>query len=259
MKTNHIVNALRNTETPAAKLAAWQSRPAVFRLRQLREYLAKPYHAGESLACARQSLLAGQGPELSSPEAESPLLWTREDSREVLEAFPGREFLDHRGWFTDEFQDETLETYAVRLAAFPHLMFYAVKDSCNGDLKVSLEDWEEIDFSECESDYHVDDCIRDTAKEIVRSNESTTQNDAEESVEYARKDRIECDIAENKETLKTLRGKVRALAHELKALCPSPLVSQYPAAAMALRESLSDLLAERRQLFRSNAKLAASL
>lgn len=259
MKTNHIVSALRNSATPAARLAAWQSRPAVFRLRQLREYLAKPYHAGETLANARKSLMSGQGPELSSPEADHPLLWVREDSREVMDAFPGRDFLNHRGWFTDEFEDETLETYAVRLAAFPRLLFYAVKDSCNGDLRVSLEEWEEIDFSECESDYHVADCIRDTAKEIVRSNESTTQSKAEDEREYQRKFQIENDIAENKETLKALRGKVRALAHELKALCPSPLVSQYPAAAEALRASLSDLLSERRQLFRTNAKLAAEI
>ena len=260
MKTQHITAAFRNAATPAARLAKWQSRPAPYRLRQLRDYLAKPYHSGETLASARASLISGKGPELSSPEAENPLLWTNEQGPEILEAYAGRDCgLDHRGWYTDDFQDETLETYAVRLTRFPHLLFYAVKDSCNDDLRVHLDEWAEIDFSDVEGEWQVQDAIADAARALVRSCDSSTQREAEEAQEYYRKDRVEQDIAENKETLAGLRHEIRALAHELKSLCPSGLATDYPAAGKAVLASLRSLLADRRGLMAENEKLAASL
>ena len=59
------------------------------------------------------------------------------------------------------------------------------------------------------------------------------------------------------EILKTLRGEIRALARELKRLCPSPLAGEYPAAASAVRGKLSDMLRERAELFAANRELAA--
>lgn len=254
MNTSHVVSALRNAASPRARLAAWQSRPLFRRIKTLES----------SAPCERLSLRASiiqsTGPELSAPEAEKPLLWLSGDSDpEILESWAGRDFLDHRGWFTDEFQEGTLETYAVRLKRFPRLIFYAVRSSDSGDLKVYLDEWEEIDFSDCQSDYDSSDAVKDCAKEVIRGNESTTQRQAEEEVEYQRKWQIEADIEENKETLKTLRHSIRSLAHELKTLCPSPMAADFPAAASALRASLKSLLRDRSRIMEKNQELAASL
>jgi hypothetical protein len=266
MKTKNIEAAFRNAATPAALLAAWQpprwgQRPIAGKLAQIRERMAAPYGGKPSLAEARRALIDGQDPELSSPEAESPILWVSEGSPEVLATYAGRDFLNHRGWYTmeDGMDGETYETYAVQLARFPCLMFYAVKDSCNDDLRVMLEDWEEIDYSDAESDYQAGDCIAEAARSVVRSNDSSTEREAEESREYYRKDQVERDIEENRETLAGLRGEIRELCRELKALCPSPLAGTYPAAAKAIRRALADLLADRRRLMDENETLAASI
>jgi len=255
MKTKYILAAFRNACTPAARLAAWQNK----HLRNRRQSLTDYYEKDASLAERRTARISSSGPELSAPEPENPLLWTHADMAEVLEAFPGKTFLSHRGWYSDNFENETLETYAVRLTRFPRLMFYAVLDSCNGDFRIALDEWEEIDFSECESEYDAMEAIRDAAKSVIRANDSTTENEAEESREFYRKEEVKFDIAENKETLKTLRSEIRELAHELKALCPSSLTLEYPAAGKALRDGLKALLRDRRELMATNAELSASL
>lgn len=271
MKTADITRALRNATSPQARLARWQSRPLSARLATLREHAAPGYpcrpcnsppvmtRADWKRALMNDPAFTSGGPELSSLEADHPLLWVSENSPEVMDYFAGRDFLDHRGWYADQWQDETLETYAVRLARFPRLLFYAVKDSCNGDLRVSLEDWEEIDFSECESDYDTQSAIEDCAKEVIRSNDSITEREAEDSREYYEREDKARQIEENKETLAGLRGEIRALAHELKTLCPSPMATDFPAAASALRSSLKSLLADRRELMQANQEIAANL
>jgi len=267
MKTKNIEDAFRNAATPAARLAAWQApgygnrSPLAGNLRKIRERMASPYGGKPSLTEARRALIDAQGPELSSPEAENPILWISGNSPELSHDFEGRTFLDHRGWYTmdDGMDGETYETYAVQLARFPRLMFYAVKDSCNGDLRVMLADWEEIDYSDACSDYQAGDCIQEAARSVVRSNDSSTEREAEEAREYYRKDQAGRDIEENRETLAELRGEIRELCRELKALCPSPLAGTYPAAAKAIRRALSDLLANRRRLMNDNETLAASI
>lgn len=256
MKTIDITRAMRNTATPAARLASWQNHTPAYRLKSIADYYDKTANMGER----RKARIAAQGPELSSPEAESPLLWTNEQGPEVLETYAGRDCgLEHGGWFSDNFQEETLETYAVRLARFPHLLFYAVKDSCSEELRVHLGEWEGIDFSDVASEYQAQAAIQDAARALVRSYDSTTQREAAESQEYYRKDQVERDIEENRATLASLRHEIRALAHELKSLCPSSLASDYPAAGKAVLASLRSLLAERRGLMETNASLAASL
>lgn len=256
MKTQDITRALRNASTPAARLAAWQNRPLYSRRKLIADY----YDKTATPAARRKARIASEGPELSSPDAEKPLLWLSGTKDPTLADWTaGRDFLTHRGWYADEYQDETLETYAVILKAFPRLVFYAVM-SCGG-LRVELSEWEEIDFSA--SGYRSADCPdearREAAKEIIRSNDSSTQREAENECEYQHKWGIERDIEENKETLATLRGEIRALAHELKTLCPSTLAASYPVAAKALRLGLQGLLRDRRGLMAENAKLAASL
>ena len=268
MKTNDIIRAFRNATSPAARLAAWQNpgygnRSAIIaNLGTIRRAMARtgPTAESEAFKNVRDKFAYCGGPELSSPEAKNPLLWCAKDSPEILETFAGRDHgLDHRGWYTDDFQDETIETYAVRLTRFPHLLFYAVLDSCNDDFRIRLDEWEEIDFEHVTDEYNADQQVTYCARQVVRSNDSTTEREAEESREYYRKDQVERDIEENKETLKGLRQEIRALAHELKTLCPSSLAIDYPAAGKALRDSLKSLLKDRRELMESNEKLAASL
>lgn len=261
MQTKHIETALRAATSPAAKLAAWQAKPAPRRLSEIRAHREKSYYAGETLAQSRAACIASQGPELSSPENPEPILWVSDRSPEVLDAFPGRDFLDHCGWYTmeDGMDGETFETYAVQLARFPGIMFYALKDSCNDDLRVMLADWEEIDFSDAESEYQAGDCITEAARSVVRSNDSSTEREAEDAREFYRKDQAERDIAENRETLAGLRSEIRDLCRELKTLCPSPMAGEYPAAGKALRRALAGLLSDRRELMDRNSELSAAL
>lgn len=187
-----------------------------------------------------RALIDSQGPELSSPESPEAYLW----DPKTLDEFPGREFLKHRGWYSDQFQGETLETYAVRLPEFPRLVFYAVKDSLGGSLRVHLEDWEEIDGEDVEA----------AARSIVRGCDSATERQAEESREYYEAEDRKSRIEENRQSLKSLRGEIRALAAELKRLCP--MAGEYPAAAAAARSTLKRLLAERVGLMAENRELA---
>ena len=260
MTTQNILDTFRNAEKHATKLASWQSQPLAKRLKALKAEIACQYSTPKTLAEAFKAKISRNCPELSSPEVKNPLLWVSDNSPEVLEYYQGRAFLEHQGWFTDDdCQDETLETYAIQLARFPHLLFYAVKDSCNGDFRVSLNNWEEINYSEAESDYDSSDATSDCAKEVVRCNDSSTQYEAEESREYYRKYRVEQDIAKNRETLSGLRTEIRELCHELKELCPSTIARNFPTAASACRNALSALLSERRELMESNEELAASI
>jgi len=260
MKTKNIESVYRHAATPAARLAHWQAQPAPRRLSEVRARQSKSYYAEETLARSRAALISSQGPELSSPEAERPVLWiSGESDPEVQDVFPGRDFLVHQGWYADEHQEETLETVAVRLTRFPGLLFYGVRDSEGYNFRVMLEDWEEIDYSEAEGDYSTSEALTAAAREVVRCNDSSTQHEAEESREYHRKDRAERDIEENRETLSTLRAEIKDLCHELKQLCPSPLAGEYPAAGKAVRRALSALLSERRELMEENEGLAASI
>lgn len=251
LTTEAIVRALRNSTSPAAKLANWQDK---VRPRLIRNTPAI------QMPVVKRDHLQYAGPELSSPEAVKPLLWlSGETDPMVMNTWAGRKFLNHNGWFQDEFQDDTLETYAVQLKRFPRLLFYGVLDSCNGNIRVELSEWEEIDYRNADSEWYARELVELAAKDLIRCNESSTQKQAEESIEYYRKDRIENDIAENKEMLKSLRQSIRDLARELKTLCPSPMAKDFPAAATALRDSLKSLISQRTELMDTNAKLAAEL
>jgi len=245
--TTDIVRAFRNSTTPAACLAAWQGRGIRRNLARLRE----------KYASGRDYYAKNAGPEMSSPEADAPLLWiSNGDSPEVLNSWKGREFLDHRGWYTmDDDMGETIETCAVRLARFPRLMFYATCESETGDLCVHLDDWEEIDFSEANCSYSTDSAVEDAARRVIRSNDNTTEQSAEESREYFEQDQRGQEISRNREELKEVRESARRLIAELRELCPT-LGSKYPAAAEAVQGALRGLLRERRTLIARNEELA---
>ena len=222
--TTNIVRALRNSTTPAACLAAWQNNGTRRNLATLRKEQSKNYNAGKTIPELRaQRLKYTAGPEMSSPEAKAPLLWLAgESDREILDCWAGRKFLDHRGWYTmDDCIGETIETYAVRLHRFPKLMFYATRDSASGNLCLHPDEWKEIDFSYCQSSYDAESAVTDAARSVIRSNDSTTENNAEEQRELYEQDQREQEISENKEELKTVRESIRRLISDLRELCPT--------------------------------------
>jgi hypothetical protein len=187
-------------------------------------------------------------------------LWlSGESDPECLDLIQGRKFLDHRGWFVDEYEEDTLETCAVILRRFPRLVFYGVRGSCEGGIRVNLDDWQEIGFSDCEAEYHANDARKNASKEIIHSCDSSTQREAEDSIEYFRKERMGMELEETKEILAILRQDIRALCQELKALCPSPLTSEYPATSSAVRASLKRMLSERRDAMETAATLRESI
>jgi hypothetical protein len=256
MKPETILRALRNSNSPAARLAAWQNDGVTRNLRTLRHLMV----SGKTLRNVRKEMILSDTFELSSPDAETPTLWLGNTSPAILDSWQGSQFLDHSGWFTDdEIQDETIQAYAVRLKMFPGIIFEAVVNSMNGDFQVDLSSFEEIDYSDSDDGYAATACETDCARSVIQSADSTAESLAEDEREYQRKWRIENDISENKETLKTLRTEIRQLVRELKALCPSALATTYPAAANAVTGSLKRLLADRRKLMATNATLAGNL
>jgi hypothetical protein len=255
--TTTIVRALRNSTTPAACLAAWQNNGTRRNLATLRKEQSKTYNAGKTIPELRaQRLKYTARPEMSSPEADAPLLWLAgESDREIKNCWAGREFLDHGGWYTmDDSFGETIETYAVQLHRFPKLIFYATKED-NDNFCLHLQEWEEIDFSDCQSEYDAGSATEDAARSLIRSYDSTTENNAEEHREFYEQDQREQEIVQNKEELKTVRESARRLIAELRELCPA-LGEKYPAAQEAVQRTLRGLLRERRDLIARNEKLA---
>lgn len=282
MKTSDIIRGLRNSATLAARLASWQSIPTAKRLAAIREKMAPGYPCyacnvpmpanpkDATIADWRRALIHDPAFYL----APVPYVWESENGRDIglqLESLHDSRILrewdckdnprwiGHSGWYTDEFCDETIRPAVIELARFPGVLFAATIDSCAGMVSVDLTTWEAIDFSECESDYDAESAREETAQSVMRSADSIAENLAEDEREYQRKWRIENDIETNRETLKSLRQSIRALASELKSLCPSPMAGSYPAAAAALRQSLASMLGERSRLMRKNRELAESL
>ena len=244
MKTTDITRALRNRTAHAARLARWQSRRPTAQLAALR---ALPSYAGTTLAARRAYALTNYdtGPELSAPEAESPTLWTNEEGPGVRRLWAGRDFLNPRGWYTDQFQDETLEAYAVQLADFPGLIFEATRDSMSGTVRVYLEDFHAIDYRDSNCDYNAAEMRADTARDAIRSADSTAEREAEKYRDYQAEEDRKRQAEEARDDLKRNRATVRALIQDLRGLCPTDLPATYPAAASAVKRQLADLLQDR--------------
>ncbi len=281
MKTQSIVSALRNATSPSARLAAWQSLPVSKRLAAIRDRLTGKHCTSSCTIHGEPTAAKWRNAFIHDPAfylAPVPCVYQSEDGRTVslsLESFNSPLVADfwspqsdrtmeraigHTGWFTDDdFQEETICPVAVELKRFPGIIFEGTIESMGGMISVDLTSWDEVDFSDCHCEDDAVSARFDTAKAAIQSADSTAQRMAEEEREYQRKWRAENDIAENRETLAGLRQEIRALCHELKQLCPSPLASEFPAAGKAVRDSLKSLLRDRRELMATNAELSASL
>jgi len=260
MKTDTIARALRNRTSPAATLARWQRlRPAA----QLHTLRTLGSYAGNTLAQRRAYALQYKSdtPELSAPDAKSPSLWTNDDGPEISHAYPGRDFLRHHGWYTDEHQDEReiFEAYAVILADFPGLIFEAVRESCSGIIRVNLSTAAAIDYSDAENDWTAGGAREDAARETVRAADSTTEREAEKEREYKERYRHETDLEDARYDLASNRADFRRLRRELRKLCPSALPTMYPAAADALRAQVRSLISRRTETLETIAEHKAAL
>lgn len=248
MKTKHIESAYRNSTTPAARLAAWQNNGTRRNLARIRAELGKSWNAGKTLAELRAERLHYTGPEMSSPDSDTPLLWLAgENDPEILQFWEGRTYLRHRGWFTmDEDCGDTLETCAVRLARYPHLIFYVTRDNGGDALCCHLAEFELIDYSQTRSDYQADDARYYAAREIIRSNDPTTARAAKESRDYYEADQKEQRAEQIKEELQGIRDDARRLIGELRELCPT--LGNFPTVAATLRAALRRMMTERNNL-----------
>lgn len=263
MKTTDPARYFRNIDTPAARLARWQEpsfhRPnfrakiePLSRIHSMLDAIRKAGdYTGKTLAEKRRYLIDHQAPELSSPEAEAARLWIDDMDRSplVLNYWKGRDFLNHRGWYTDEHQDDTLEAYAVQLEAFPHLIFEAIRDSMTGTVRVMLEDFHAIDYSDADSDWSAKEAQEEAARDAIRSADSTAEREAEEERRYQAEEDRKRQAEEARDDLKRNRSTVRALVREFRELCGGPIPTTYPAAASAVKRQLADLLKDRSDLF----------
>jgi hypothetical protein len=244
MKTDDIARALRNRTSPAATLARWQSiRPAA-RLSTIRN--RNP--ASITLAARRAYAMQHDNgsPELSAPNSAAPFLWfDGTSSPEILHAYPGRDFLRYRGWFTDDDQSETIEAYAVILADFPHLIFEAIRESVSDGIRIDLSTASTIDYSEAESDYDASEARRDAARDAIRSADSTAEREAESEREHQARAQAEQELEEARADLAAIRADFRNLCHELREICSGPMPTIYPAAADAIRAQVRALISRR--------------
>lgn len=251
MKTQQVTAALRNAERFTARLASWQNNGTRFNLARIRKEQAKTWNAGKTPAEIRASLLRYVGPELSTPASNRPYLWTDERGPEVLEFWEGREFLNHRGWYTadDTLLDWTLETCAVRLERFPDFIFYATRDNSSEGICVHLDERDVIDYDRAGSEYDARAAVEQAARIVIRCYDSTTERAAEEAREHFEQDQREQAAQQAREERATLRGDIRALIADIRALCPA--LAETPAAVNALRAELGRMMRERAELMKT--------
>lgn len=258
MKTTDITRYFRNDTTPTARLARWQNRHATSRgaLAFLRSL---PSYAGETLAERRTYALSyrDQGPELSAPEADLDALWIDDvkTSPLVTNYWQGRTFLSHQGWYTSEDCHETLEAYAVQLAAFPGLIFEAMHDSSGGSTRVILN-WNHAPNFNAHGRYP-EDAREEAAREAIRSADSTTRRQAEEERDFLEKEDRKQEAEENRQALAYNRQNIRSLIRDLRQLCKTSLPNDYPEAARAVRLHLRGLLNNRNELMTAIRELTA--
>ena len=275
MKTTDPARYFRNAASPAARLARWQEpsfhrpnfRAGIEPLSAIDSRLAQirklPDYAGKTLAERRRYLIQNDaaGPELSSPDADAALLWIDDLDASPLVAshWQGGEFLDHRGWFTDDFQEDTLEACAVQLKAFPHLIFEAIRNSTGGSVCVYLEDFHAIDYSDAENNYDAGDAVKEAAKDAIRSADSTAEHQAEKERLYQAEEDRKRQAEEARADLDRNRATARALIADLRQICPTDLPASYPAAAAAIRAQVAAILHRRRETLDTIAEHKAAL
>lgn len=239
MKLQHRIQSLTNSTTPAALLAAWQAIPIRRRLEALRKHAAPGYPGrpcnapfpaeGATLADWRRALIHDPAfmladvPQFHGTEWHSLNL----SSRHVRDWWRGKDVSPRStaGWYVDQWQNDTTEPYAVKLDRFPDAIFPAISDPWN--------DWVTVDLAD---PYPATD---EGMYEAIRAANQWAEKWAKDSREFYEKE-------EARNRLSELRGEVRELIADIRALCPT--LGERKAAASALRSALGKLLSERAKL-----------
>ena len=125
--------------------------------------------------------------------------WYRDDSEYIP-----RPIIDHTGWFTNHFQDESIfgEVYMLPSRNGTPQYISAVCDACNKGASV-------IDF------YSVTDSLRDAIYHADGMAETMAEDEREYQLEESVKNRIE----EIESEIKTLYADLKTLCIELRANC----------------------------------------
>ncbi len=237
MKLQHRIQSLTNSTTPAALLAAWQAIPIRRRLEALREHAAPGYPCrpgnvpfpaeGATLADWRRALIYDPAfmpadvPQFHGTEWHSLSL----ESPEVLGHWKGE-----TGHYVDDNYSDTTEARAVRLARFPDCVFPAITDPWN--------DWVTVDLSDPYTFTTPEEQARGTIR-ALRAADTWAERWAADSRAFYEKEEARSRLSE-------LRGEVRELIADIRALCPT--LGERKAAASALRSALGKLLSERAEL-----------
>lgn len=151
--------------------------------------------------------------------------------------------LDHTGWYTDNFQYETVKGAVVSLPGPRGIdgtrrrRYYPAIYSDTFDVAtVYIDDGEEGD---------------DAEREAARSADHYAERYAEDSREYEAKEQAEQQIDEAREAIKAARAKIRALIREIKAAGRE----FSPAICEALKSQIERLLKERAEAFKTIERL----
>ena len=275
LKTSDIIRALRNRITPAVKLASWQNggiyKPLQNNLSCIREELKKSWNASETLASMRRELIDQQEsangciPEMSSPEAERPLLWLSKYSPLVNAWVKSESVLDHNGWYCDDVCQDVIfgiavECIAVELRDYPGIFFEGtIQDEMDGSGCIDLNKPHYVDYTGCGSEWDRDDARQKARRQCIYSADQTARITANEEREYRSKESKENELAEMEETVVTLRKVICNLARELKPLCLAGKADSYPLIAQLLRNTLKSLNTKRKDALYQIANLRKEL
>jgi hypothetical protein len=143
--------------------------------------------------------------------------------------------VDHKGWYIDSFQQETICGQVYQLPARDGKPQYvpAFSDKC-GEGSV-------IDFHN----------ITDNLSDAVRWSDTMAEHAAESAREYELKDRAEQRIAEITDELKEARNELHALIHELK----QTVISANGSVCHVLRSHIASTRESMHKLYKLREKL----
>lgn len=131
--------------------------------------------------------------------------------------------INHTGWYTDHFQDNTLWGVVFRL---PHGRFMAGTEDSWGNRTIYHEEG-------------VFECDQEAALRADR----VAENEAEKERDYQAKEEAERKIEENKEEIARIREELRGLCKELRPVNLSPSICE------AVRFKMKTLLKEKAKLY----------
>ncbi len=127
--------------------------------------------------------------------------------------------IDHRGWFADDYQDETIRgtVTVMRLGKWAYIVAGVTYKESDGDCLY----WDTIEKMPAREawDEHGDktEALEQAMRDIAYQADSIAERRAEEDREAWQKDQAEQAISELRDDIATARAAIRELAKEIKA------------------------------------------